>query len=325
MKDLVSVIVPVYNSEQYLCTCVDSIVNQTYRDLEIILVDDGSTDSSGTICDQYAAKDDRVQVIHKTNGGNGDARNAGLGAASGMWIVMADNDDILHTRQIEVLLAVAQDKDVDIAVGWYRSFESMENPLEMKIPGNFLDYAEVLTNQHLYDDAFIARYSMILTVPWSKMCRRELYDGIRFPSRSRHDDTRTTWKLYEKAKRTALIPLELHYWRNNPDSYGRRRFDTSHFDGIDAYGEQLEYFYGLKKQRYVEIVYAEYVNDIFWCYNRMREAEMDVMLLKPYWKYMRQHLNYLKLTKSLGLKQWMRYRYLAWYKLPRLLHGSRSW
>lgn len=110
MEDLVSVIVPVYNSEKYLGECVDSIVNQSYRNLEIILVDDGSTDTSGAICDRYAQNDSRVHVIHKKNGGNGDARNAGLKIATGQWITMSDNDDIFHKRQIEVLLAAARKK-----------------------------------------------------------------------------------------------------------------------------------------------------------------------------------------------------------------------
>lgn len=322
MKDLVSVIVPVYNSQDYLEACVNSIIEQTYNNLEIILVDDGSTDSSGIICDAYAQKDSRVQVIHKENGGNGDARNAGLKAAKGQWIVMSDNDDILHRRQIEVLLAVAYDKNADISVGWYRSFEVTESPKDADIPENFIKRAEILTNRHLFAEDFIAKYSMILTVPWCKLCRRTLYNGIQYPSKSRHDDTWTTWKLYEKAKKTALIPLELHYWRNDPNSFGRRKFDTSHFDGIDAYREQLEYFHRSKKQRYVEIVFAEYVNDIFWCYNRMTESKMDPAPLKPYWKYMKRHLGYIKLTKSLGVKQWLRYRYLAWYKLPKLLSNK---
>lgn len=323
MEDLVSVIVPVYNSQDYLEACVDSIIYQTYNNLDIILVDDGSTDSSAAICDAYAQKDSRVQVIHKENGGNGDARNAGLKIARGQWIVMSDNDDILHRRQIEVLLAVAHDKNADISVGWYRSFEVTENPKDIDIPGDFLNRAKVLTNKHLYSDQFIAKYSMILTVPWCKLCRRALYDGIRYPAKSRHDDTWTTWKLYEKAKKTALIPLELHHWRNDPNSFGRRQFDTSHFDGIDAYREQLEYFHREKKQRYVEIVFDEYVNDIFWCYNRMKESEMDPSLLRPYWKYMKRHLGYIRLTKSLGFQQWLRYRYLAWYKMPKLLSDSR--
>ena len=162
MEDLVSVIVPVYNSEKYLKDCVESIVNQTYRNLEIILVDDGSTDTSGTICDIYAKNDSRVHVIHKENGGNGDARNAGLKIATGQWITMSDNDDIFHKRQIEVLLSAATDKNADIAVGWYRPFDIHEVPQDEEIEDNFLNKVETLSDKHLYNDAFIQKRSMIL-------------------------------------------------------------------------------------------------------------------------------------------------------------------
>lgn len=320
MTDLVSVIVPVYNSEKYLRDCIDSIVNQTYQNLDIILVDDGSTDSSGAICDEYAEKDNRVQVFHKRNGGNGDARNTGLYEAKGQWIVMSDNDDILHKRQIEVLLAVANDKDADIVVGWYQSFEVNENLHDEDIDISFLDSAEVLSDRHLYDSEFIQKRSMILTVPWSKICKRKLYEGIQYPAKSRHDDTWTTWKLYERAEKTVFIPVVLYYWRNDSESFGRRRFDATHFDGMDAYKEQLEYFYGRKRQRYVEIVFAEYTDNIFWCYSRMKEVGMDAILLKPYWKYMKDHIGYVKFTKSLGFRQWLRYRYLAWYKIPQMIY-----
>lgn len=113
MQDLVSVVVPVYNAQKYLQSCVDSIINQTYRNLEIILVDDGSTDQSGMICDEYARKDERIKVIHKENGGNGDARNTGYQQATGKWLVMADNDDLLHPQQIEILLNVENESEAN--------------------------------------------------------------------------------------------------------------------------------------------------------------------------------------------------------------------
>ncbi|MDE6052377.1 MAG: glycosyltransferase, partial [Lachnospiraceae bacterium] len=156
---------------------IDSIVNQTYQNLDIILVDDGSTDSSGSICDAYAREDNRIHVIHKENGGNGDARNAGLNEAKGSWIVMSDNDDIMHRRQIEVLLAVAEDKDADIAVGWYKAFEVNEIPHDEDIGVDYLESAEVLSDRHLFDDDFIKKRSMILAVPWSKICKKKLYGG----------------------------------------------------------------------------------------------------------------------------------------------------
>lgn len=319
MEDLVSVIVPIYNTEKYLRKCLDSIVNQTYERLDIILVDDGSTDASKDICDEYEKRDNRIHVIHKKNAGNGSARNTGLEHIKGQWILWVDSDDLIHQKQIEVLLNIAKKLNADIVVGGYQAVSDNEKPKDQTIDAYIWDKAEVLSEKHLYDDRFIKERSMILTVPWCKICKRELYDNVRYPGTRIHLDTWTTWKLYEKADKIVFVPEPLYYWRNNPDSLSRRRFDISHFSGIEAYREQLEYFYKARRQRYVEIVFDEYVNDIFWCYNRMKEAGMDPLPLKPYWQYMKKHVGYIKLTKSVGFKNWLRYRYLAYYKLPKLI------
>lgn len=326
MNDLVSVIVPVYNVQKYLKDCIDSIVNQTYQNLDIILVDDGSTDDSGIICDEYAEADRRIHVIHKENGGNSDARNTGLLYAKGEWIIWVDNDDRIHNRQVEVLLKVAKWYHADIAIGGYFAVcDNNEMPIDEEIEEDFFKNAQVLTCKHLYDDTFIQKCSMILTVPWCKICRKELYSGLRYPlgrlgGHNPHDDTGTTWKLYENAhKVVTLLDKTLYYWRVYQNSTTGRKFDVSHFSGFDAYKEQLEYFIGTKKQRYIEIVFAEYLEFFFWCYNRMQEVNIDVSLLLPYFEYIKSHMKHIKLTKSVGWKNWMRYQYLRYYKIPKLI------
>ena len=174
MEDLVSVVVPVYNSEKYLEDCLDSIINQTYRNLDIILVDDGSTDSSGDICEKYAQKDSRITVIHKVNGGNGDARNEGYRQAKGQWLVMADNDDLLHLQQIEILLNIANEKNADVVIGNYRAISDDEEPDHNVITDEVYKKADVLTSSHLNDSEFIKKRSMILTTPWSKIWKKSL-------------------------------------------------------------------------------------------------------------------------------------------------------
>lgn len=318
MEDLVSVVVPVYNSQKYLGACLDSIVNQTYRNLDIILVDDGSTDSSGAICEEYAKKDGRITVIHKKNGGNGDARNEGYKHAKGKWLVMVDNDDLLHAQQIEILLNLAKEKDADIVVGNYRPISDDEVVTDKVITDEVYQRAEVLTSDHLNSNDFIRKYSMILTTPWGKIWKKSLYEDILFPKKSKHDDTWTTWKAYEKAKRVVFVDEVVHYWRNNPESFGRV-FDLSHLEGMDAFAKQLDYFIKEKKQRYIEIVFAEYLEMFFWCYNRMCENNMELMPLQPYFKYMKDHIKYIKLTKSMGFVKWLKYRYLVYYRIPQIL------
>lgn len=318
MEDLVSVVVPVYNSEKYLEACLESIVNQTYRKLDIILVDDGSSDSSGNICEKYAQKDSRITVIHKKNGGNGDARNEGYKHTKGKWLVMVDNDDLLHLQQIEILLRVAKENEADVVIGNYRAISDDEIPEKNTITDEVYKRTEVLTLAHLDNNEFIQKRSMILTTPWSKIWKKSLYENILFPQKSKHDDTWTTWKAYEKAKRVVFVDEVLHYWRNNPESFGRV-FDLSHLEGIDAYAEQLDYFIREKKQKYVGIVFAEYTEMFFWCYNRMKENNLEMTPLQPYLKYMREHIKYIKITKNVSFYLWIKYRYLVYYKIPKLL------
>lgn len=318
MEDLVSVVVPVYNSEKYLRDCVESIVNQTYRNLDIILVDDGSTDSSGNICEEYAGKDNRVTVLHKENGGNGDARNAGYKCAKGKWLVMVDNDDLLHLQQIEILVNIANEKNADVVIGNYRAISDDEIPGNNHITQDVYQKAEILTSKHLHDNEFIKKRSMILTTPWSKIWRKSLYENIQFPKKSKHDDTWTTWKAYEKAEKVVFVDEVVYYWRNNPESFGRI-FNLSHLEGIDAYAEQLDYFIEKKKQRYIEIVFAEYLEMFFWCYNRMQENDMEMLPLQPYLKKIRKVLHHLKVSKNVSFLQWIKYYYLAYFKIPKII------
>ena len=318
MDNLVSVVIPVYNSQKYLNACVDSVVNQTYSNLEIILVDDGSTDESGMICDEYAKKDGRVKVIHKENGGNGDARNTGYKQATGEWLVMVDNDDLLHLQQIEILLKIACEKNADVVIGNYRPITDEEIPANNYIGKVVYQKVEVLTDSHLMNQEFIKKRSMILTTPWSKIWRKSLYEDILFPKKSKHDDTWTTWKAYEKAMKVVFVDEVLYYWRNNLQSFGRI-FDLSHLEGIDAYKEQLVYFISEKKQRYIEIVFNEYMEMFFWCYNRMKENDLSLEDLQPYLVYMKENIRYLKITKSFSLLEWLKYYYLAYYKIPKLI------
>lgn len=318
MNDVVSVIVPIYNSKKYLRDCIESIINQSYKYLEIILVDDGSTDESGMICDEYAIMDERVKVIHKENGGNGDARNTGYKPATGEWLVMVDNDDILHPQQIEVLLQIALHQKADVVVGNYKAISDTENPKFQTITEAVFQKAEVLTEKHLNDDEFLKERSMILTTPWSKIWKKSLYKDVLFPKKSKHDDTWTTWKAYEKAGRVVFVDEVVYYWRNNPQSFGRV-FDLSHLEGIDAYSEQLDYFIANKKQRYIEIVLAEYMEMFFWCYNRMKEQKMPLQPLKPYLSKMRKYVKTIRLTKSMPFKQFVKYYYLVYFKIPKLI------
>ena len=144
MDDLISVIVPVYNVEKYVKKCVDSIIAQTYRNLEIILVDDGSTDSSGRICDELASIDKRIIVIHKPNGGLSDARNAGISIARGKYLGFVDGDDLIHPQTYEILLTNALKCDAEISEGGYIT----SSKVSLKILRKIINLMTVLCWNH---------------------------------------------------------------------------------------------------------------------------------------------------------------------------------
>ena len=178
LQPLISVIVPCYNVEEYLPKCIESILNQTYRNLEILLVDDGSPDNCGRICDEYAAKDSRIRIIHKKNGGLSDARNAALDVMTGEYVTFIDSDDYVSDDYVEYLYKIIKESGVKLSVSSYQTFVDDSS-------------AEICTNNPLFvkivhtNDALTGMfYQQIFdTSAWAKMYHRSLFsDGIRYPN-----------------------------------------------------------------------------------------------------------------------------------------------
>ena len=167
--ELISVIVPVYNVERYLRRCVDSILHQTYQDLEVLLVDDGSTDASGAICDEYAAQEERVTAVHQKNGGLSAARNAGLERAQGTYLCFVDSDDFLDSRMLETLCRDLQEQDADVAVVGFRMFEREEElaPAELTVPVQCMTGREAIRSTLVSDE--------LGDFAWNKLYKRELF------------------------------------------------------------------------------------------------------------------------------------------------------
>lgn len=204
----ISVIVPVYNVKPYLNTCLDSILAQTYENLQIILVDDGSADGSGSICDQYAARDPRIQVIHQENLGVSAARNAGLAAATGAWIGWVDSDDWIEPEMFTRLLEGAIRENADIAIcGRYQEYPDRQVPFGPESEriltgpeGLFSLLEEKQMDNALYD----------------KLYRRELFDGIRFPEGRTYEDLAVLYRVFEEAARILCLPERLYHYRQRP-------------------------------------------------------------------------------------------------------------
>ena len=205
----ISVVVPIYNVEKYLNRCVDSILNQTFTDFELILVDDGSPDNCGKICDEYAEKDNRVRVIHKPNGGLSDARNAGIEWAlknsDSEWITFIDSDDWVHPDYLEFLLRAAVENNTSVSIcGFVRTENKSDFPkysFESKVYSN--------------EDFWIEK-NVNAVVAWGKLYKKKDFTEIRYPVGKVHEDEFTTHKILFKYYNIAFVNEELYYYFTNP-------------------------------------------------------------------------------------------------------------
>lgn len=263
---LVSIIVPVYNSAKYLSGCVDSILAQTYKNIELILVDDGSKDDSGKICDSYASKDSRVKVIHQQNGGISRAQNAGLDAVSGEFIAFADNDDILDCQNIEILLNAILQSGASMSKAKWRQFglsslEQIKKEAGLGARGLSADKSQATARLEnlpqikivknplkAYQTVFCKIFRIIGNklgknsetryfneANWCRLYKREVWEGVRFPEGKFAQDTAMASVLYSRMNYVAHVDAVLYYWLQRADSVTHKMRDAGFYhDHIDA-------------------------------------------------------------------------------------------
>lgn len=226
--EIISVIIPVYNVEKYLEKCIRSVVEQTYNNLEIILVDDGSLDQSGIICDKWLEKDERIRVIHKANGGLSDARNAGLDVATGTYIGFVDSDDYIHPKMYQRLYEKIRDNRADLAVcGFDWIDEQTGTPYRStKILSNYVVDKKEAINSICNNNAFI--------VVWNKLYKRELFHDLRFPYGKFAEDLFIMPVLFNKCTRIVSASGNYYYYVRTPNSICRCEKTVWHLDEVEA-------------------------------------------------------------------------------------------
>lgn len=238
MSELITIVVPIYKVEDYLHRCVNSLLEQTYKNLEIILVNDGSPDGCGAICDEYAKFDDRIKVIHKTNGGLSDARNAGIEAAQGNYISFVDSDDWVHQEFISNLYKLLVKTNSDISICNFIKTSSESINLEITT-GDTFQFNNYESLKQLTND----KYYIQMVVAWGKLYKRSLFDNIRFPIGRVHEDEFITYKLLYKANKVVLTTSQLLYYWQRQDSIMGSGFNIKHKNDIfAALEERAEFF-----------------------------------------------------------------------------------
>ena len=249
-KELISVIVAIYNIEEYVERCVRSLIGQSYRNLEIILVDDGSTDESGQICDKLARQDGRIRVLHKLNGGLADARNAGMAIAKGGFIGFVDGDDWVDTDMYEKMLGVLLEQHADLAVCRYRRI------YRGRTEDASTDRAVVFEGQELLQVYVEEREEYdIQNAAWNKLYRRELLNNISFPTGKWYEDIVFTTKVFSRADRCVYLDTACYnYIIDREGSIMNMRINSRIFtDLIPAYQEKTEFLQSIGRQDLADI------------------------------------------------------------------------
>ena len=259
-EPLISVIVPVYNVEKYLAECVNSIIGQTYKNLEIILVDDGSTDTSGKICDEYAEKDDRVKVIHKENGGQASARNVALDVCKGEYITFVDSDDYVDLQYIDYMYKLLKKYNVNISGCKLRllffngNFETQEKELVEKIEPQEVFFENLL-------------YSKRAAGQCGYLHKRELFDNLRYREGIIFEDSDLVYKVFLKCDNVAISNNQLYYYRLRQGSTTNSSFDSKKLGLIDVSEKMCDFIL----DRFPKLEVAAASKMVWACYSTLNQ------------------------------------------------------
>ena len=255
----ISVIVPIYNVEKYLGECIESIINQTYKNLEIILIDDGSTDNSYKICEQYKSIDDRIKVIHKMYGGVSQARNTALEIATGEFISFIDSDDWINLKFYEIMMKnmIKYDSDIVVCNFNYVYKDKIKNR-------NIEETIRIFNKEEAMRE--IIEEGLIYSVVWGKLYKTKLIDNIKFKENKINEDEFFTYKICAKAKRIVYIPETLYQYRQRPNSI-MSNYSVKRLDGVEALYERMEFI----KSEFPKL-YSE--DKLLFCYTCIYHYQM---------------------------------------------------
>ena len=235
-KIFVSVIVPVYNVESYLEECIQSILKQNFKNYETILVDDGSTDLSGKICDRYSKKYSNIKVIHKINGGLSSARNAGIEVAQGNYIAFVDSDDVVHQNYLKELVEIANNQDADLVACDFSCGEvcQWEEEVDQQLDIRLND--DVLRKMNDKD--------VIVTIAWNKLYDKKFFDqyGLRYPEGKIHEDMFLTPQILHYSKKMVITNQKLYFYRQRKNSIMSASFSLKQLDALDAIKFRINLF-----------------------------------------------------------------------------------
>ncbi len=292
---LISLIVPVYNVESYVRNCLDSLIRQTYSNIEIICVNDCSGDASGEICDEFAAMDNRISVIHKrVNEGLSEARNTGLNIARGEYIAFIDSDDWIDCSYVEILYdAICSSKADIVQCSYVRVANEAVTVQKNRQVGKKLNMTGRQAIKKLYSNT-LTQPSIDYTVVWNKLYRRTVIERIRFPKGAIFEDQFFTYRCFERAERICVLDCLLYYYRDNGSSITKQEYNIRFQDDIKAHEEQIEHFLGKKDYEIAKIIVARIEPLCINHYLRACFFELDIERRSAYKYAFKYFIKYLK-------------------------------
>jgi glycosyltransferase involved in cell wall biosynthesis len=275
MNPLISIIVPVYKVQKYLEKCINSILAQSINNFELILIDDGSPDDCGIICDSYAAKDKRVKVIHKKNEGLSAARNTGLEIAEGKYIGFIDSDDWVDQKMYETLINLLIDNDADIAQCEFIRIFDEDEKVDNSENNNIQIFNNIESLKNIYNEKSIST-----VVSWNKLYKKELFQYIRFPKGKIHEDEFTTHKLLYTSRKLVYTDKIFYYYRQTPNSIMNSKFNKKRLDILDAMEERLEFAKLIEDEIFINETLKKYMFRLINFYYKCKEEipeEKDII------------------------------------------------
>lgn len=287
-NELISAIIPIYNVETYLSDCIESVLKQTYTNMEIILIDDGSTDQSGQICDQFAERDKRIIVIHQKNQGIAVVRNRGVQEAKGKYLFWIDSDDYISETIVEELYKNLKNTNADMSICNYTqgsertyAFQKMDGNIEL------FGYEEGL--ERIYESH---KFSFIMAASWAKLIKKSLYNGLEYPDGKIFEDIYMSHKLIRNCRKIVYTDKVMYYYYQWPESILGKKLYIEKLDYLGAFEERIHFFHELGLLELEEKARLQYLHALMWEYSRAKDILHNKDMVKHIKKEYRKHYTF---------------------------------
>lgn len=335
--ELISIIVPVYNVEKYLDRCVHSICNQTYSELEIILVNDGSTDSSANICEQWKTRDSRIRVITKQNGGLSSARNMGVEGAVGQYLMFVDSDDYILPDMVDKLYTAIIQQEADVSICNFQYVD--EHGLDWGVNNNLPITDGVISGETILKEKMFESKNWYWVVAWNKLYRADVFRGIQYPIKKLHEDEFVIHKVMSRCEKVACVSDMLYCYVQRSDSIMgvKNKKDVRHLDAVEAYFCRSKFYQTM--ETYSDIVVKTLFKGIeeyqkIHCNNqeivRNRDYRKANRKLQSQYRAIVDTINKSQITRTMRVRMYLYYLSLheiwklGWYK-RKILAVLKRW